>query len=33
MSKRVQGILKEDGQSRVFRRLDETHLVFTYQGG
>ena len=32
MSKRVQGILEEDGQSRVFRRLDETHLLYTYEG-
>jgi len=31
MSKRVQGILEEGGQSRVFRRLDETRLVFTYE--
>ena len=32
MSKRVQGILEEGGQARVFRRLDETRLVYTYQG-
>ena len=32
MSKRVQGILEEGGQTRVFRRLDETHLVYTYEG-
>jgi hypothetical protein len=32
-SKRVQGILRENGQSRVFRRLDETHLVYAYEGG
>ena len=31
MSKRVQGILEEGGQARVFRRLDETHLVYTYE--
>jgi len=33
MSKRVQGILQENGQSRVFRRLDETHLIYTYDDG
>ena len=32
MSKRVQGILEEGGQTRVFRRLDETRLVYTYEG-
>ena len=32
MSKRVQGILEEGGQARVFRRLDETRLVYTYEG-
>ena len=32
MTKRVQGILDEGGQTRVFRRLDETRLVYTYEG-
>jgi hypothetical protein len=32
MSKRVQGILEDGGQTRVFRRLDETRLVYTYEG-
>ena len=32
MIKRVQGILEESGQTRVFRRLDETRLVYTYEG-
>lgn len=33
LNKTVEGILKEGDKSRVFKRLDQLHLVYTYPGG
>ena len=31
VSKQVEGIMLDDGERRIFRRADQTQLIFTYR--